>query len=65
MNSENSAHGEHRSLRGFKTTVRLENEAFRGVNRSFETPSGWRVCGRVPAVIFSWARRSRRRLDGA
>jgi hypothetical protein len=24
-------------LRGFKTTVRLENEAFLGVNQSFET----------------------------
>jgi len=24
-------------LRGFKTTVRLENEAFPGVNQSFET----------------------------
>jgi hypothetical protein len=31
-------------VRGFKTTVRLENEAFRGVNRSFETlhaPCAW------------------------
>ena len=24
-------------MRGFKTTVRLENEAFLGVNQSFET----------------------------
>jgi hypothetical protein len=32
-------------VRGFKTTVRLENEAFRGVNRSFETLQGDECAG--------------------
>jgi hypothetical protein len=30
-----------KKVRGFKTTVRLENEAFLGVNQSFETLQGF------------------------
>jgi hypothetical protein len=37
-------------VRGFKTTVHLENEAFLGVNRSFETLQATFSNGPVPKL---------------
>ena len=48
-------------MKGFKTTVRLEDEAFPGVNQSFETLHAIiRVACQAAARWYSWMRPPRR-----